>query len=180
MYQIGELAALSGLTPDTLRYYERIGLLPPPARTSGGFRVYPPQVLDRLRFIKQAQSLGLTLQEIRDLVAYQDHGGLECCRKVRDLLRARLAQLQQKLTELEQFRALLSLHLDECERTLGARRSKRRADKCPVIEALTRSMRPARARAVKLAAARTADTSSAPRPCSRASTSSARRESRRP
>jgi MerR family mercuric resistance operon transcriptional regulator len=139
MYQIGEVAACSGLPPDTLRYYERIGLLPPPARTSGGFRVYPPQVLDRLRFIKQAQALGLTLQEIRDLLAYQDHGGLERCRKVRDLLQAKLEELQQKLSELEQFRAVLSRHLDECERALAAGRSKRRANECPVVEALTRS-----------------------------------------
>lgn len=69
-YQIGEVAARSGLTPDTLRYYERLGLLSPAGRTSGGFRVYSQQTLERLRFIKQAQALGFTLREIRDLVTY--------------------------------------------------------------------------------------------------------------
>ncbi len=76
-YQIGEVADRSGLTPDTLRYYERLGLLSPSRRTSGGFRVYTPQTLERLRFIKRAQTLGLTLHEIRDLVTYQDQGGLK-------------------------------------------------------------------------------------------------------
>jgi DNA-binding transcriptional MerR regulator len=79
VYHIGELAARSGLTRDTLRYYERIGLLGTQRRTSSGFRVYPPHTLDRLRFIKQAQTLGLSLHEIRELVAYQNQGGLKRC-----------------------------------------------------------------------------------------------------
>lgn len=136
-YQIGELAARSGLTPDTLRYYERVGLLPTPARTSGGFRVYPAHTLDRLRFIKQAQTLGLTLQEIRDLVAYQDQGGLKRCRQVHDLLRTKLADLQQRLGELEDFRNTLLRYLEQCERTLGGDRAPQRAEReCPVIETL--------------------------------------------
>ena len=69
-YQIGELAARSGLTPDALRYYERLGLLARPQRTSGGFRVYQVETLERLRFIKQAQMVGLTLNEIAALVTY--------------------------------------------------------------------------------------------------------------
>ena len=81
-YQIGELAARSGLTADALRYYERLGLLQAPRRTRGGFRVYPVETLDRLRFIKQAQTIGLTLHEIGELVGYQDQGGLKRCRQV--------------------------------------------------------------------------------------------------
>src|SRR5712691_3591575 len=98
-YQIGELAARSGLTADTLRYYERLGLLSPPERTSGGFRVYPATALNRLRFIKQAQTVGLSLQEIRDLVSYTDRGGLKRCQRVRDLLGRKLADLNARLTE---------------------------------------------------------------------------------
>src|SRR5712692_10739544 len=117
-YQIGELAARSGITPDALRYYERLGLLQAPRRTRGGFRVYPAATLDRLRFIKQAQAVGLTLHEIGDLVDYQDQGGLKRCRHVRDLLRAKLVELQTKLTELGEFRNALSGYLDQCEQTL--------------------------------------------------------------
>ena len=137
-YQIGELAARSGLTRDTLRYYERVGLLGAPRRTGGGFRVYPPQTLDRLRFIKQAQTLGLSLPEIRDLVAYQNQGGLKRCRQVRDLLRAKLTELQARLAELEEFRNTLSGYLQDCERTLGGERIPEgpAEPECPVIETL--------------------------------------------
>lgn len=137
-YQIGELAARSGITPDALRYYERLGLLQAPRRTRGGFRVYPVETLDRLRFIKQAQTIGLTLHEIGELVGYQDQGGLKRCRQVRDLLRAKLVDLQAKLTELEEFRDTLSGYLEKCEQTLGRGETANRRGQpdCPVIETL--------------------------------------------
>lgn len=137
-YQIGECAARSGLTPDTLRYYERVGLLAPPRRTSGGFRVYPAETLERLRFIKQAQMVGLTLHEITALVSYQDQGGVKRCRQVRDLLRAKLGDLEAQLRELQEFRDTLSGYLQECERTLSqAERAPAAGEaSCPVIEDL--------------------------------------------
>lgn len=131
-YQIGELAARSGLTADALRYYERLGLLPTPQRTSGGFRVYAPGTLDRLRFIKQAQAVGLALQEIRDLISYTDRGGLKRCQHVHDLLQRKLADLDARLAELEQFRRVLRAYFEQCEQTLA----KRTRDECPVIEHL--------------------------------------------
>mgnify|MGYP000906280703 CR=1 FL=1 len=137
-YQIGELAARSGITPDALRYYERLGLLQVPQRTRGGFRVYSAETLDRLQFIKQAQTVGLTLQEIGELVGYQDQGGLKRCRKVRDLLKAKLGHLEAQLVELEEFRDTLSGYLARCEQTLGnGQTANRRAEPdCPVIETL--------------------------------------------
>ena len=69
-FRIGELAAQTRLTPDTLRYYERLGLLPHPPRTSGGFRLYSAATLGRVRFIRQAQTVGLTLDEIHELVTF--------------------------------------------------------------------------------------------------------------
>lgn len=136
-YQIGELAARSGVTPDALRYYERLGLLPAPRRTTGGFRRYAAQTLERLRFIKQAQMLGLTLQEIRELVTYQDQGGRKRCRQVRDLLRVKLTELQRKLAELQEFQTILSGFLGECERALAVESSDDAAEPCcPVIETL--------------------------------------------
>lgn len=137
-YQIGELAARSGLTPDALRYYERLGLLARPQRTSGGFRVYQAETLERLRFIKQAQTVGLTLNEIAALVTYQDQGGAKRCRQVRDLLRAKLRDVDAKLQELHEFRGTLSRYFDECERALaGAGQSGTASEApCPVIEEL--------------------------------------------
>ena len=137
-YQIGELGARSGVTPDALRYCERLGLLPAPRRTGGGFRVYPAATLDRLRFIKQAQTVGLSLQEIRELVGYQDQAGLKRCRHVRDLLRTKLVELQARLTELEAFHHTLSDYLERCEQTLlaGETANRRGEPECPVIETL--------------------------------------------
>ncbi len=131
-YQIGELAARSGLTPDALRYYERIGLLPPPRRTPGGFRVYTAAALDRVQFIKQAQTLGLSLQEIRDLTTYTGRGGLKRCQQVHDLLHRKIADLDVRLAELREFRRTLQSYFEECERTLA----ERNRTECPVIEHL--------------------------------------------
>ena len=136
-YQIGELAARSGLTPDTLRYYERLGLLAPAKRTSGGFRVYPAETVDRLRFVKQAQMVGLTLHEIAALVTYRDAGGLNRCGQVRDLLRTKLEEVEGKLREFEEFRQTLSQYLRDCDQTLAeSPHANRTTDTCPVLEDL--------------------------------------------
>src|SRR5215471_2270515 len=116
--RIGELAEQSGVSRDALRYYERRGLLSRPQRTAGRFRVYPPETVDRLRFIKQAQMVGLTLQEIAALVGHRTDSGLRRCRQVRDLLRAKMTDVEAKLSELEDFRRTLSEYLAQCERTL--------------------------------------------------------------
>jgi len=135
-YQIGELATRSGLTPDALRYYERIGLVARPRRTSGGFRVYPAATLERLRFIRQAQMVGLTLQEISALVTYQDQGGPRRCRQVRDLLHSKLSDVETKLRELQQFRRTLSAYLQDCDRALVQTERVAEDMACPVIEDL--------------------------------------------
>jgi len=137
MYHIGKLAAESGLTPDTLRYYERVGLLPRPRRSSGGYRLYAPATLVRLQFIRQARALGLTLREIRELVGFQERGGLERCRRVHDLVQVKLQELDARLAQLREFRETLSRYLEACERTLAARRDA----ECPVIETMERRSR---------------------------------------
>lgn len=136
-YRIGDLATLTGLTRDALRYYERLGLLPVPRRTSGGFRVYPADTIERVRFVKQAQMVGLTLHEIAALVRYQREGGVKRCRQVRDLLLTKLNEVEAKLQEFEAFRKTLSTYLAQCDRTLQQASASRTDDaQCPVIDTL--------------------------------------------
>jgi DNA-binding transcriptional MerR regulator len=137
--RIGVIAEKSGLSRDALRFYERRGLLPAARRTAGGFRVYPAETLARLRFIKQAQMVGLTLHEIAALVSHRNDSGLRRCRHVRDLLRAKVADVQTKLSELEAFRTTLARYLEQCERTLSnGGEAKDGEAQCPVIDTLTR------------------------------------------
>ena len=130
--RIGEVATASGLTRDTLRYYERLGLLAPAQRTSSNFRAYESGTLDRLRFIKTAQSHGLSLREIRELLGSRDRSGRDKCRRIRDLLSRLLSELEQKREELDAFCTALRHHLEMCERALASS-----ADtQCPVVDDL--------------------------------------------
>ena len=102
--RVAELAAAVGVRPDTVRYYERVGLLPVPARTSGGYRSYDPTAVDRLRFIQGAQRLGLRLADIGDLLAVRDTGVCPC-EPAEQLLRRRLAEVDAQIAELAALRA---------------------------------------------------------------------------
>jgi DNA-binding transcriptional MerR regulator len=96
---------------DTIRYYERTGLLPRPARTDGDHRRYGPADVDRLLFIRGAQRLGLRLAEIRDLIAVRDTGTCPCG-PAGTLLRAHLAETDQEIARLTALRAQLAVMLD--------------------------------------------------------------------
>jgi DNA-binding transcriptional MerR regulator len=131
-FTIGELATRTGLTPDALRYYERLGVIPKVPRTAGGFRVYSPDVLARLQFIKQAQRHGLTLAEIRELLRLDTSRGGSQCRHVQQLLQRKLAEVDVRLIELQEFRRTLDGYLAQCDRTLALGTDAA----CPVIEDL--------------------------------------------
>ena len=132
---IGELASQSGLTPDALRYYEKLGIIAAAPRTTGGFRVYTMEVLERLRFIKQAQLHGLTLVEIRELLRLDHRHGANQCREVRALLQRKLADLDVRLNELQEFRRTLDEYLERCNRTLADTPDAA----CPVVEDLRKA-----------------------------------------
>jgi DNA-binding transcriptional MerR regulator len=114
-FRVGEVAARAGVSVDAVRYYERLKLLPRAKRTSGGFRLFGPDSVERVQFIKQAQELGLTLDEIKGLLAT---GGAEECRRVRDLLSKKIGELDGKMTAMKDFRRTLARHLSACEREL--------------------------------------------------------------
>ncbi len=101
---VAEVAGVVGVRPDTIRYYERAGLLPPAARTSGAHRRYGEETVDRLRFIQGAQRLGLRLRDIGNLLAVRDTG--ECpCEPAEHLLRQRISELDVELARLTELRA---------------------------------------------------------------------------
>lgn len=111
---IGELADRSGISADTIRYYERVGVLPEPDRTPGGFRVYGDSAVDRLDFVERARSLGLTLDEIAEIVGMVEEG-VEPCEHVRDRLRQRLAEVEERIDELTGLRKRLKGALRSAE-----------------------------------------------------------------
>lgn len=105
--RVGQLARIAGTTTDTIRFYEREGLLPPAERTATGYRDYGPEAADRLAFIQGCQRLGLRLSDIRDLLAIRDSG--ECpCEPAEEHLHRRIAELDAELERLTALRAEMS------------------------------------------------------------------------
>ncbi len=104
--QIGDVQRRSGVPAKTIRYYEEIGVLASPARTPGGYRAYEEDVLARLRFVRAAQSAGLKLGEIREVIALRDRGRTPCAHVV-DLIAKRAAEIDAQIAELERLRAEL-------------------------------------------------------------------------
>jgi DNA-binding transcriptional MerR regulator len=102
--RVSELAAAAGVAPDTVRYYERAGLLAPPPRTSAGYRAYDRNAVDRLKFIQGAQRLGLRLRDVGDLLAVRDTGVCPC-EPAEQLLRRRLGELDAEMARLAALRA---------------------------------------------------------------------------
>ena len=104
--RIGELAAQAGISTKAIRYYEQIGILTPPARTASGYRSYDEAALGRLGFVRAAQAVGLTLGEIRQVIAFRDKGQAPCAH-VSDLLQRHAADLDRRIRELQQLRGEL-------------------------------------------------------------------------
>ena len=102
--RIGELAETASTTAKTLRFYEDQGLLPPAERTPAGYREYTPETVARIDFIHRGQAAGLTLAQIRQILDIRDRGQAPCDH-VRDLLDARLTDIEQQLAQLAALRA---------------------------------------------------------------------------
>lgn len=128
-YRIGEVTRRLGISADTLRYYERIGLLPKVARKAGGVRVYNDQELSRLRFVRRAQAMDFTLAEIKQLLALRTAPG-RARTPVRRLTEQKLAAVEARLKELKTLRDELRLLVNLCT---GAK------DSCPIIKKIDRN-----------------------------------------
>ncbi len=130
--RIGAIATATGLTPDAIRYYERLGLVPKPIRTAGGFRLYPPDTVGRIRFIRRAKQLGLELKEIRDLLGPANGRRREQCQHVRGVLAKHLTDVDAQLRELQAYRRTLQRALEQCDRALTVKET----IPCPVVSDL--------------------------------------------
>lgn len=125
----GAVSKLTGCNLETIRYYEQIGLMPPPPRSAGGHRLYDDTLLRRLKFIRRSRDLGFSLEEIRSLLSLVD-GGRYTCAEVKDLTVDHLRSVRSKIGDLKAL-----------ERTLKEMVSKCVGDEvpdCPVIDALFR------------------------------------------
>lgn len=114
--KIGEVAKLSGIGIEALRFYEKSGLLDLPSRTNSGYRLYDESVLERLAFIKQAQILGFTLDEIRQLIGYKKAGENPCA-EVRETIRVRLHELNERIEQMIRYRDELKSALADWDKT---------------------------------------------------------------
>ena len=125
--QIGEIANRSGVSVDTVRYYEKRKLILGVSRSQSGYRLFQSETVEQILFIKQAQELGFSLEEIKELLT---PGGAEECSRVRDLLKTKLTDLDEKMSKINKFRGVLAIHLVHCEAELQA---KGRNASCPVL-----------------------------------------------
>lgn len=137
--RIGDLAERCDVSRDTLRFYEREGLLPAPRRTSSGYRAYTEADANRVVFIREAQSLGLTLDDIREVIRLESLHAPEECERVAQLLRERIEAIDKRLADLRAFRGRLVSSLDRC--------TERRGDCCPVVAELSTASGSGRRRA---------------------------------
>lgn len=125
---IGRLAREGGVNLETIRYYEREGLLPKPPRTAAGYRMFPIDAARRLRFIKRAQELGFSLNEIRELLSLRMKPGVKRA-DIRARADAKIADIEQKIRTLERMKAALRGLTEQCD-SCGP------LAECPILQSL--------------------------------------------
>ncbi len=125
---IGIAAKKAGVNIETIRYYQRIGLIKEPEKPLSGFRIYPDSAIDRIHFIQRAQMLGFSLAEIKHLLTLEDGG----CDQTRDLAEQKLALINQKIEDLQTIASVLTKHICACKTNTNKQ-------SCPLITSLTPS-----------------------------------------
>lgn len=125
---IGRLAKAAEVNIETIRYYQRMGLLIEPVKPYSGFRVYPDETINRIRFIKRAQKLGFSLKDIAHLLELGDGH----CDDVREQAEAKLSKIEAQIKDLQSMRKMLKTLVSECSAGNGKGR-------CPIVQSLTNS-----------------------------------------
>ncbi len=128
---IGEVARQTGVSVDALRFYEKERLLRPPSRTSGGFRLFSAQDIERVQFIRQVQELGFSLGEVKELLVLRS-GSVDACSRVRGMLEQKLIKVRHQIHELQKLENELQSAIKACE--TAQRRTRRHPQRCPVLE----------------------------------------------
>jgi MerR family mercuric resistance operon transcriptional regulator len=124
---IGKLSQQSGVNIETIRYYEKIGVMPAPGRSAGGFRIYEPDHLKRLSFVRRGRLLGFSLDEIRSLLRLVDGHG-HTCAEVHALMLSHLAEIRRKIRDLRRLQRAMA--------EMAARCSGESVPECPIVDAL--------------------------------------------
>ncbi len=132
LMQIGELAQQTKTPIDTIRYYEKETLLEKPKRSDGGYRLYSNEAVERLKFIRKAQQLGLTLSEIREIIGCSREGLGPCCALVRELFEKKIQEFEIKISELSRMKRNIEKLLSEWVPMRDAK--KKPYAVCPQIE----------------------------------------------
>ena len=127
---IGQLAKETGINIETIRYYERRGLIPEPPRRESGYREFTPQYVERIRFIKRAQTLGFTLREVSGLLALAD--GKPTCKDIRKFAEDKVNDIENRINDLKKIKKVLNDLVKECM-------NKGKLSYCPIIESLTQA-----------------------------------------
>jgi MerR family transcriptional regulator, mercuric resistance operon regulatory protein len=130
-FTIGHIAEAAGVNVETVRYYQRRGLVSLPPKRARGFRYYTPETVSRVRFIKRAQALGMSLKEVQRLLRLDAKGA---CKETRSLAVEKLALVEQKLIDLSRLRSVLRELVAACDKPHSAA--------CPIIEQLESSPSP--------------------------------------
>lgn len=126
-FTIGQLARAANVNVETIRYYQRLGIIDEPAKPANGYRIYPEKTIDRIHFIKRAQQLGFSLQEIAELLQLGDGH----CTDVRQRAQEKQARIDAQINDLQKLRKTLAQLIKACQ-------SNQQDEHCPIIETLTK------------------------------------------
>ena len=126
---IGALSQRTGVNIETIRYYERIGLLPPPFRSAGRHRLYDERLTQRLQFVRRGRELGFSIDELRALLRLVDQNGLACA-EAKDITLNHLADIRDKIADLKKLERVLARMADACEAN--------QLPQCPILDTLSR------------------------------------------
>jgi DNA-binding transcriptional MerR regulator len=133
MLQVGEVARKLGLNPQTLYFYERIGLIPSPHRTESGYRLFSQEDVDRLTFITHTKAMGLSLDDIREILAAKDEKS-PTCQTIHDCLQKKVKAIEETIQQLQILRDELLPLINHCRRNIDCQDCAKPEESCAVLD----------------------------------------------